>query len=487
MFGGLSWRGLPEGIVHVGVGGRDTAQQQSPASGRGSRYFPHPTAEREGRGWPKSSPGSGAAARPGGSRGGPITLLWLRSSPGLQGLQPGFPLLIRTGLEWGRVWLRGCPQPGFGWCPPGGTPPSPTCSRASSRPRWAIRIRRFWGDPAAAPGDTSQPSRRRAHTGRWAAPGSGNMRRAPCRTAHHRRCQRPRSRTAKNPAGSAVSGHGGQHDPHPGPRHPPHLLWNPLRAAGCAQGSAESDSPPPLPPCRAGVRVGMGSAPSLWVFSPLTPSPRRQDMGLGCVPAPFPPLGFPGDKLTLPSLEGGDAGALRAASPLGASLLTSSITCRGKRPALHPTASSSPSKNTPHNPGKGFGDAQDPPPSPSGSTRAGLCPISPCPPRSCPAATPPNLPPVLSLLPALEADDQRLSCRPRHLQGVGHLLAPLVLVGDAAAAQVQLQHRLQVSGAPEALWGAQRGQGGTEGPGGPLPLFSTLLPSPSPAARAPGR
>lgn len=116
-----------------------------------------------------------------------------------------------------------------------------TCSRASSRPRWAMRMRRCWGEPAAAPGWTWQPSRRRAQTGRWAAPGSGNMRRAPCRTAHHSRCQRPRSRTARNPAGTPPSGtprqghgvHG-----HPLARSPTHRTSFSIFAGPGAAGSA---------------------------------------------------------------------------------------------------------------------------------------------------------------------------------------------------------------------------------------------------------
>lgn len=53
--------------------------------------------------------------------------------------------------------------------------------------------------------------------------------------------------------------------------------------------------------------------------------------------APLPCLGFWGEDklLTVLSLEDGDTGTLRAASPPGASLLTSSITCH-EREELHP-------------------------------------------------------------------------------------------------------------------------------------------------------
>lgn len=98
-----------------------------------------------------------------------------------------------------------------------------TCSRASSRPRWAMRMRRCWGDPAAAPGETWQPSSRRAQTGCWVLPGSGNMRRAPCRTAHHSRCHCPRSRTARKPGGATAVSVGCWGTPEPSP-HAPHLL-----------------------------------------------------------------------------------------------------------------------------------------------------------------------------------------------------------------------------------------------------------------------
>lgn len=55
VLGGLGWRELPEGVVHVGVGGRDTAQQQPAASRRGgSRYCP----------WPRSGVGGLGAAVP---------------------------------------------------------------------------------------------------------------------------------------------------------------------------------------------------------------------------------------------------------------------------------------------------------------------------------------------------------------------------------------------------------------------------------------
>lgn len=50
VLGGLGWWELPEGIVHVGVGGRDTAQQQPTASRRGIPLVP--AAQREGWGPP---------------------------------------------------------------------------------------------------------------------------------------------------------------------------------------------------------------------------------------------------------------------------------------------------------------------------------------------------------------------------------------------------------------------------------------------------
>lgn len=49
MFGGLSWRGLPGGIVHVGVWGRDTAQQEPP-EGRRDPITPHTPQHRAGEG-----------------------------------------------------------------------------------------------------------------------------------------------------------------------------------------------------------------------------------------------------------------------------------------------------------------------------------------------------------------------------------------------------------------------------------------------------
>lgn len=79
---------------------------------------PHSRAGGAGGGT-KPLPGSRAGAGPGRSRGGPITLLWLHSFPGLQGLQPGFPLLIRTGLVWGRVRVQGVPPGRAQGMPPG--------------------------------------------------------------------------------------------------------------------------------------------------------------------------------------------------------------------------------------------------------------------------------------------------------------------------------------------------------------------------------
>lgn len=161
-------------------------------------------------------------------------------------------------------------------------------------------------------------------------------------------------------------------------------------------------------------------------------------------------LGGGGDNwLTLLSPVEGDAGTLMAASPLGALLLTSSITCRqtGELQLLLPRQT-----GLQASPGweRSWGQMATSPAT-LGAPQHGCAPIFPAHAELCQAATPPNLPPVLSLLPALEADDQHLTRRPCHLQGVWHLLAALGFVGDAAAAQVQLQHRLGVSSTPEAL------------------------------------
>lgn len=101
VLGGLSWRELPEGIVHVGVGGRDTAQQQPAASRRGIPLLPT-TPQQSGRvgagraptsiSLPRSRAAAGIA-HPGGLGAGTVTGRLL-SSPGPQGLQPGFPLLV---------------------------------------------------------------------------------------------------------------------------------------------------------------------------------------------------------------------------------------------------------------------------------------------------------------------------------------------------------------------------------------------------------
>lgn len=73
---------------------------------------------------------------------------------------------------------------------------------------------------------------------------------------------------------------------------------------------------------------------------------------------------------------------LMAASPLGASLLTSSITCRGRGGALQPRAPAPPSNRVPDTPQMGEDLGTDRViPSRFGSTPAGLHPrFSPCPP-----------------------------------------------------------------------------------------------------------
>lgn len=110
----------------------------------------------------------------------------------------------------------------------------------------------------------------------------------------------------------------------------------------------------------------------------------------------------------------------------------------------------------------------------------------------CQAATPPNLPPVLRLLPAREADDQRLARRPRHLQRPRQLLAPRALGGHPAAPQLQLQHRLRVCGTPETLEGGgsdtRRGSPTARRARGPPPLpRAPQISCLAPAARARGR
>lgn len=73
---------------------------------------------------------------------------------------------------------------------------------------------------------------------------------------------------------------------------------------------------------------------------------------------------------------------LMAASPLGASLLTSSITCRGRGGALQPRAPAPLSNRVPDTPQMGEDLGTDRViPSRFGSTPAGLHPrFSPCPP-----------------------------------------------------------------------------------------------------------